>query len=132
MFSFFFWSLVFSGVFRPVLLLPEGIFESTSRLSSGKRWLHTSCHVRHGDNLVGVGQMFVETICWFHPLVWWIGKQIFHERERACDEEVLRLGVSLGRTPRASSKFVSCIWNLRWRVYPGSLAQTLGNESRGS
>ena len=37
-------------------------------------------------------QMFVETAFWFHPLVWWIGKRMVAERERACDEEVLRLG----------------------------------------
>jgi len=36
--------------------------------------------------------MFVESVFWFHPLVWWIGKRIVEERERACDEEVLRLG----------------------------------------
>ena len=36
--------------------------------------------------------MFVETVFWFHPLVWWIGKRMVEERERACDEEVLRLG----------------------------------------
>jgi beta-lactamase regulating signal transducer with metallopeptidase domain len=36
--------------------------------------------------------MFVETVFWFHPLVWWIGKRMVEERERACDEEVLQLG----------------------------------------
>jgi uncharacterized protein (TIGR03435 family) len=36
--------------------------------------------------------MFVEAIFWFHPLVWWIGARLVEERERACDEEVLRLG----------------------------------------
>jgi hypothetical protein len=36
--------------------------------------------------------MFVETVFWFHPLVWWVGKWIFQEREPYCDEEVLRLG----------------------------------------
>ena len=34
----------------------------------------------------------VEILFWFHPLVWWIGKRMVEERERACDEEVLRLG----------------------------------------
>jgi uncharacterized protein (TIGR03435 family) len=33
----------------------------------------------------------VETVFWFHPLVWWIGKRMVEERERACDEEVLQL-----------------------------------------
>jgi uncharacterized protein (TIGR03435 family) len=36
--------------------------------------------------------MFVETAFWFHPLVWWVGRRMVEERERACDEEVLRLG----------------------------------------
>ena len=31
-------------------------------------------------------------IFWFHPLVWWIGARLIEERERACDEEVLRHG----------------------------------------
>src|SRR6195952_5108317 len=35
--------------------------------------------------------MFVEALFWFHPLVWWIGKRMVEERERACDEEVLRM-----------------------------------------
>jgi uncharacterized protein (TIGR03435 family) len=34
--------------------------------------------------------MVVETIFWFHPLVWWIRERLVEERERACDEEVLR------------------------------------------
>jgi uncharacterized protein (TIGR03435 family) len=36
--------------------------------------------------------MAVEAIFWFHPLVWWLGARLVEERERACDEEVLRLG----------------------------------------
>jgi uncharacterized protein (TIGR03435 family) len=36
--------------------------------------------------------MLVESIFWFHPLVWWIGKRLVEERERACDEEVVRIG----------------------------------------
>jgi uncharacterized protein (TIGR03435 family) len=53
---------------------------------------HELCHVRHRDNLAASLHMFVETVFWFHPLVWWVGKRIVEERERACDEEVLRLG----------------------------------------
>src|SRR3954467_4860022 len=36
--------------------------------------------------------MIAEAVFWFHPLVWWIGARLVEERERACDEEVLRLG----------------------------------------
>jgi len=80
------------GVFRQVLLLPEGIFEHLTREQWKTVIAHELCHVRRRDNLIGLMQMFIETVFWFHPLVWWVGKRIFHERERACDEEVLRLG----------------------------------------
>jgi uncharacterized protein (TIGR03435 family) len=36
--------------------------------------------------------MLVETIFWFHPCVWWIRARLMEERERACDEEVVRMG----------------------------------------
>src|SRR6185295_17033775 len=35
--------------------------------------------------------MVVEAAFWFHPLVWWIGARLIDERERACDEHVLRV-----------------------------------------
>jgi bla regulator protein BlaR1 len=80
------------GIFRPVLLLPEGIFEQLTPAQLQAVVTHELCHVRHRDNLAAAIHMFVETVFWFHPLVWWIGKQVVEERERGCDEEVLRLG----------------------------------------
>ena len=80
------------GVFRPLLLLPEGIIENLTPEQWKAVVAHELCHVRRRDNLIGLLQMFVETVFWFHPVTWWIGKRIFEERERTCDEEVLRLG----------------------------------------
>ena len=80
------------GIHKPVLLLPEGIFD---RLSAGQLrsiLAHELCHVRRRDNLAAAMHMLVESIFWFHPLVWWIGKRLVEERERACDEEVVRTG----------------------------------------
>jgi bla regulator protein BlaR1 len=48
--------------------------------------------VARRDNLMTAIHMAVEAVFWFHPLVWWIGARMVEERERACDEEVLRLG----------------------------------------
>ena len=84
------------GIFRPVLLLPEGIEE---RLDAGQLkaiLAHELCHVRRRDNLTAAIHMVTHAIFWFHPLVWWLGTRLVDERERACDEEVLRLG----RQPR--------------------------------
>jgi bla regulator protein BlaR1 len=80
------------GVFRPVLLLPEGIFEHLTPAQLRAVITHELCHVRYRDNLAAAIQMFVETVFWFYPPVWWIGKRMTGERERACDEEVLALG----------------------------------------
>jgi uncharacterized protein (TIGR03435 family) len=80
------------GVFRPVLLLPESIVERLAPAQLQAVIAHELCHVRHWDNLIAAMHMLVETIFWFHPLVWWIGKRMIEERERACDQEVLQLG----------------------------------------
>lgn len=80
------------GVFRPVILLPEGILNRLTAAQLKGVIEHELCHVCHRDNLIAAIHMFVETVFWFHPLVWWIGKRMVEEREQACDEEVLRLG----------------------------------------
>jgi len=78
------------GVFRPVLMLPNGLSERLTPEHLDAVIAHELCHLRHRDNFISAIQMFVETLFWFHPLVWWIGKRMLEERERACDEEVLR------------------------------------------
>ncbi|HEV1287836.1 MAG TPA: TIGR03435 family protein [Bryobacteraceae bacterium] len=80
------------GIFKPVLLLPDGIAEHMSPAQLEAILAHELCHVRRLDNLTAAVHMAVETVFWFHPLVWWIGKRLADERERACDEEVLQLG----------------------------------------
>jgi bla regulator protein BlaR1 len=80
------------GVLRPVLLLPDGIGERLTPNQLQAILAHELCHVRCHDNLAAAVHMLVEAVFWFHPLVWWIGKRLVDERERACDEEVLRLG----------------------------------------
>jgi uncharacterized protein (TIGR03435 family) len=80
------------GIFRPVLLLPAGITDRLTPEQLQAILAHELCHVRRRDNLTAAVHMVVEAIFWFHPLVWWIGRRLVDERERACDEEVLRSG----------------------------------------
>jgi uncharacterized protein (TIGR03435 family) len=80
------------GVLRPVLLLPAGISDHLAPAHLEAILAHELCHVRRRDNLAAAFHMLVEALFWFHPLVWWIGARLVEERERACDEEVLRLG----------------------------------------
>jgi uncharacterized protein (TIGR03435 family) len=78
------------GIRKPVLLLPEGIVGRLTPAQLQAILAHESCHVRRRDNLAATIHMVVETLFWFHPLVWWIEDRLIEERERACDEEVVR------------------------------------------
>ncbi len=77
---------------RPILLLPAGIAQRLSPPQLEAVLAHELCHVRRRDNLLAGIHMLAETAYWFHPFVWWIGAKLVEERERACDEEVLRMG----------------------------------------
>lgn len=80
------------GLRRPVLLLPEGIVERLSSAELEAVIAHELCHIRRRDNLTAAVHMLVQALFWFHPLVWWLGGRLIEERERACDEGVIRAG----------------------------------------
>jgi len=80
------------GIFRPVLWLPAGIGDRLEDAELEAILAHELCHIRRRDNLFASTHMLVEAIFWFHPLVWWLGARLEEERERACDEEVVRMG----------------------------------------
>jgi hypothetical protein len=60
------------GVFRPVLLLPNGITERLSADELQSVIAHELCHVERHYNMTIAIHMFIETLFWFHPLIWWI------------------------------------------------------------
>jgi RND family efflux transporter MFP subunit len=80
------------GLLHPVLLLPADIQQRLTPPQLEAVLAHELYHIRRRDNLTSAVHMLVEALFWFHPLVWWIGARLVAERERACDEEVLRLG----------------------------------------
>ena len=80
------------GIIRPVLLWPEGIARHMDDAHLESVLAHEVCHVQRRDNLTSAIHMLVEAIFWFHPVVWWMERQLVKERERACDEAVLQFG----------------------------------------
>lgn len=80
------------GFLRPVLLLPESLLKNLRPSHLQVVLAHEMSHVRRRDNLTAAIHMIVEAIFWFYPLVWWIGRKLLEERERACDEAVVELG----------------------------------------
>jgi TonB family protein len=83
------------GVWRvryPVIVLPEGATDRLSDEEIEAVMMHELVHVLHRDNLIGILQMIVCNLFWFHPLAHLIDRRLMAEREMWCDETVIRLG----------------------------------------
>ena len=78
------------GLWRPVILVPSGIEDDLTPRQLAAVLTHELCHIRRRDNATAAVHMIAEAVFWFYPLVWWIGARLLDERERACDQEVLR------------------------------------------
>lgn len=79
-------------VINPVVLLPSALLGRLSPPQLEAVMAHEREHIARHDNLKAHLHRLVETLFWFHPLVWFIGRQLMEERERACDEAVLDRG----------------------------------------
>ena len=80
------------GLWRPVLLLPQGIAERLTLGELNAIVAHELCHLRRRDNLTAALHMLVVALFWFYPLVWWIGARLVQERELAYDRGVVESG----------------------------------------
>lgn len=81
------------GIIRPVLVWPREVSRHLDDVQMDAIVLHELCHVKRHDNVIACVLMVVQALFWFHPLVWWLGARLIEDRERACDDEVLRLGI---------------------------------------
>jgi bla regulator protein blaR1 len=90
------------GIFRPVLLWPRSISAQLADAHIESIIVHELCHARRRDNLTAALHMLVESIFWFHPMVWWLGNRLVEDRERACDEHV----VESGREPQVYAESI--------------------------
>jgi bla regulator protein BlaR1 len=79
-------------VFHPVVLLPAALLSRLSGPQLDAVLAHENEHIERLDNLKDSVHRLVEALFWFHPAVWWIGRRMIEERERACDEAVLAGG----------------------------------------
>jgi beta-lactamase regulating signal transducer with metallopeptidase domain len=74
------------GWFRPIVFLPVSALTGLSEDQLHAVIAHELAHIRRFDPFVNVFQIFVETLLFYHPAVWWLNKRIRAEREHCCDE----------------------------------------------
>lgn len=77
------------GTVRPVILLPASVLTGLSGEQLDAVLAHELAHVRRYDYLVNLLQVAAETLLFYHPAAWWLGRKIRCERENCCDDVAL-------------------------------------------
>jgi beta-lactamase regulating signal transducer with metallopeptidase domain len=76
---------------RPRLLLPETLWRQLDEAGRRAVIYHELAHLRRRDHLVCYLAMIVGCIYWWHPVVWWIRRQLREEADLCCDVWVTSL-----------------------------------------
>jgi beta-lactamase regulating signal transducer with metallopeptidase domain len=74
------------GWIRPLVRLPATALTGLNELQLRSVLAHELAHIRRHDYLINLLQTAVETIFFYHPAVWWVGRQMRIERENCCDD----------------------------------------------
>lgn len=80
-----------AGLFTSIVMLPPSAGEWSAE-SRQAALVHELMHIRRGDRRTQAIAQLACAVYWFNPLVWYAAAALSRERERACDDEVLRLG----------------------------------------
>jgi beta-lactamase regulating signal transducer with metallopeptidase domain len=79
------------GILRPVVLIPASILSELSVDQLESLLAHELAHIRRHDYLANLLQSVIETLLFYHPVVWWISSVIRAERENCCDDIALEV-----------------------------------------
>ncbi|MCY2996028.1 MAG: DUF1549 domain-containing protein [Planctomycetota bacterium] len=113
------------GLLRPRLRLPtEAVDWSMEQQQSVL--LHELAHIRRGDLVILVLTQFTCALNWFNPLVWFAAWRLHVERERACDDLVLRAGV---RPSTYAGHLVEVVSRLRPAAWTTSCGLAMARKS---
>ncbi|MDB5749329.1 MAG: peptidase, partial [Massilia sp.] len=83
-------SPVTAGWWRPVVLVPASLLSGMSPQLLEALLAHELAHVRRFDYPVNLAQSMIETILFYHPVVWWLSHRIRVEREQIADDIAAR------------------------------------------
>jgi ankyrin repeat protein/beta-lactamase regulating signal transducer with metallopeptidase domain len=90
-------SPVCCGVLSPVILLPEELVDRRDPSRLRMALSHELAHVQRRDIVANALQRLVESLLFFHPLVWYASRLLTQERERLCDNWVVAQGADADR-----------------------------------
>lgn len=79
------------GFLKPVILFPAMLATQLDMKQIEAIMIHELSHIKRNDYLFNLLRTLTETILFFNPFVWLIGKMMATERENACDDQVVKL-----------------------------------------
>jgi beta-lactamase regulating signal transducer with metallopeptidase domain len=74
------------GIVRPLVIVPVSALMALSPEQLEAVLAHELAHVRRADYFWNLIQTMVETLLFFHPAVWWLGRRLRQQRELCCDD----------------------------------------------
>jgi beta-lactamase regulating signal transducer with metallopeptidase domain len=80
-----------AGLLRSVVMMPPAAAQWTTEARHAAL-VHELTHIKRADRRTQAIAQVATAIYWFNPLVWYASAALARERERACDDEVLRFG----------------------------------------
>jgi hypothetical protein len=80
-----------AGFFESVVMMPPSAISWTMEARQAAL-VHELTHIKRHDRRTQAIAQLACAIYWFNPLVWHAAAGLARERERACDDEVLRFG----------------------------------------
>ncbi|MFZ6766019.1 M56 family metallopeptidase [Undibacterium sp. Di26W] len=79
------------GIFRPMILLPGAMLSGMPVDLLEMLVAHEMAHIKRHDYLLNLVQATIEMLFFYHPTVWWISRQIRHDREEIADDLAARV-----------------------------------------
>ncbi|MEM6699303.1 MAG: M56 family metallopeptidase, partial [Bacteroidota bacterium] len=117
------------GLFQPKILLPANA-QNWSQEQLKIVLLHELAHIKRHDYLLHLIGLLTLSIFWFHPLVWLLQKWQQSEREKACDEYVLKQGISKTNYAESLVKIARNMLSKKAHRWHSSLPMAASSETK--
>jgi beta-lactamase regulating signal transducer with metallopeptidase domain len=77
------------GFFNPIVVLPITLIAQLPYEQVETIMLHELAHIKRNDYFINLIQRLIETLFFFHPMVWLLSGNIRKQRELLCDDLVM-------------------------------------------
>lgn len=74
-----------AGFSSPKIIVPKLLLENYDESSFNSILFHELAHIKRNDVLIGLIQILIQNLLWFHPLIYFYNREMNYSREEICD-----------------------------------------------